>query len=296
MNDSGCDGLVTDDAQGNLRLAVLIGLVERAGDQAGARNGVVGRFEQGGVEALQVRRLGLFVPRPVLVKGPAEVAVGLLTLQLGGGNVLPLDRLEIRLDRLQVGAFPCDVVDDVVSRFVVELADDLIRLLRALDEGLRRNAAGDVLTGVERTGDAAGRTLVAVGLDRTGREAVADVAAAVLNARDAADVIRRFEDRVDIAVIDLADDRAFALLDLARDAAAGMGVRQVVDPDLTGDEAVRDRAVVNAYQTADVLLAVDLAVEQGDVLDEGRFVLVADVAEQADVLLGIVDLQVLDRV
>ena len=125
---------------------------------------------------------------------------------------------------------------------------------------------------------------------------MADVAAAVLNARDAADVIRRFEDRVDIAVIDLADDRAFALLDLARDAAAGMGVRQVVDPDLTGDEAVRDRAVVNAYQTADVLLAVDLAVEQGDVLDEGRVVLVADVAEQADVLLGIVDLQVLDRV
>lgn len=122
------------------------------------------------------------------------------------------------------------------------------------------------------------------------------IAAAVLNACDAARVIRRGNIGVDVAVLDMADDRAFALLQLAADTARGMRVGQIEALDLTGNGTAGDRAVVYAGQSADVLLTGYIAVEQSDILDIRLVVLVANVAEQTCIFLFIFNTKTLDRV
>ena len=63
---------------------------------------------------------------------------------------------------------------------------------------------------------------------------------------------------------------------------------------MPGHQAVCDRAVRHAGDTTDILLAADITVKQGQVLDIGLVVLVSYIAKQADVFFRIIDLQVLD--
>ena len=93
----------------------------------------------------------------------------------------------------------------------------------------------------------------------------------------------------------MADDRAFALLQLAADTARGMRVGQIEALDLTGNGTAGDRAVVYAGQSADVLLTGYIAVEQSDILDIRLVVLIADIAEQTSIFLFIFYAQSLDR-
>ena len=94
----------------------------------------------------------------------------------------------------------------------------------------------------------------------------------------------------------MADDRAFALLQLAADTAGGMRVGQIEALDLTGNNTAGDRAVVYAGQSADVLLTGYIAVEQSNILDIRLVVLIADIAEQTGIFLFIFNAKALDRV
>ena len=87
----------------------------------------------------------------------------------------------------------------------------------------------------------------------------------------------------------MADDRAFALLQLAADTARGMRVGQIEALDLTGNGTAGDRAVVYAGQSADVLLTGYIAVEQSDILD-------IRLVEQTSIFLFIFNAKALDRV
>ena len=275
-------------------LGVLVHLVDGAGDDPGAVHGKVQCLENGGIIALQNGLLQRVAPGPDLVKVPAKVHIGLFGLQYLGRDILPLDGLERRLVARQEGALPGDVAGDVGGRLVVQLAHDLIHVLGAGDGGLGADAADDVVARVERTGNAAGRAVFAIGVHGARREAVAHVAAAVLNTGDAAHVIGRFQLGIHIAVFHMADDGALALLHLSGNTAAGMGVGQVIHPHMARDHAAGDGAVRDAGNAAHVLLAADLTVEHGHVLHVGLVIFVAHVAEQAHILFGIVDGQVAD--
>ena len=299
VQGSALDLVGGDDARGYLSLAVVGGGVEGAGDDARAADGVIDRRENGGVKAAQNGLFAAFAPVPDLAHIPAETLVGRLAGHFFSGNVLPLDRLLGRLVAGEQGAFPCDVAGDVGCSFVIELADDLVDVLHALDEGLCGNAVLERLAGVEGACDAACVAYRAArrgGIDRAGCEAAGQIAAAVLNACDAARVIRRGNVGVDVAVLDMADDRAFALLQLAADTARGMRVGQIEALDLAGNDTVGDRAVVYAGQCADVLLTGYIAVEHCDILDIRLVVLVANVAEQTGIFLFIFNTKTLDRV
>ena len=276
-------------------LGVLVHIVDGAGDDPGAVDGEVQRLENGGIIALENGLLQSVAPGPDRVKVPAQVHIGLLGLQHIRGDILPLDGLEGRLVARQEGALPGNVAGDVGGRLVVQLADDLVHVLRAGDGGLGTDTADDVVAGVEGTGNAAGRAVFTIGVHRARREAVAHVAAAVLDTGDAAHVIGCFQLGVDIAVFHMADDGALALLHLSGDTAAGVGVGQVIHPHVARDHAAGDGAVGNAGDAAHVLLAADLAVDHGHVLHVGLVILVAHVAKEAHILLGVVDGQVADH-
>ena len=211
------------------------------------------------------------------------------------GDILPLDGLEGGLIAGQQGPLPGDVAGDVGGRLVVQLAHDLIHVPGAGDGGLCGDAADDPVAGVEGPGDAAGGAVLAIGIDRAGCKAVAYEAAAVLDTGDAAHVIGGLHVGIDIAVLHVADDRSLALFHLSGDAAAGVGVGQVVHPHVAGDHAAGDGAVGDAGDAAHVLLAPDLTVEHGHVLHVGLVILIAHVAEQAHVFLGVIDGQVADH-
>ena len=299
VQGSALDLVGGDDARGYLSLAVVGGGVEGAGDDARAADGVIDRREDRSIKAAQNGLLAAFAPVPDLAHIPAETLVGRLAGHFFSGNVLPLDRLLGRLVAGEQGAFPCDVAGDVGCSFVIELADDLVDVLHALDEGLCGNAVLERLAGVEGACDAACVAYRAArrgGIDRAGCEAAGQIAAAVLNACDAACVIRRGNIGVDVAVLDMADDRAFALLQLAADTARGMRVGQIEALDLTGNGTAGDRAVVYAGQSADVLLTGYIAVEQSNVFDICLVVLIADIAEQTCIFLFIFNTKTLDRV
>ena len=111
------------------------------------------------------------------------------------------------------------------------------------------------------------RAALCGGIDRTGCKAACQIAAAVLNAGNAARIIRCGNIGVDVAVLNMADDRAFALLQLAADAACGVRVGQIQALNLTGDNTAGNRTVVDACQRADVLLTGNVAVEQRNILN-----------------------------
>ena len=111
------------------------------------------------------------------------------------------------------------------------------------------------------------RAALCGGIDRTGCKAACQIAAAVLNAGNAARIIRSGNVCVDIAVLNMTDDRAFALLQLAADAACGVRVGQIQALNLTGDNAAGNGAVVDTCQRTDVLLAGNVAVKQRNILD-----------------------------
>ena len=275
------------------------GGVECAGDDARAAYGVIDSREDRSVKAAQDRLLAAFAPVPNLAHIPAETLVGRLAGHFFSGNVLPLDGLLGRLVAGKLRAFPGDVAGDIGCSFVIELADDLVDVLYALDDALCGNAVLERLAGVEGACDAACVAYRAArrgGIDRAGCEAAGQIAAAVLNACDAACVIRRGNVGVDVAVLDMADDRAFALLQLAADTARGMRVGQIEALDLAGNDTVGDRAVVYAGQSADVLLTGYIAVEQSNVFDICLVVLIADIAEQTGIFLFIFNAKALDRV
>ena len=133
------------------------------------------------------------------------------------------------------------------------------------------------------------------GIDRTGCKAASQIAAAVLNAGNAARIIRCGNICVDVAVLNMTDDRAFALLQLAADTACSVRVGQVKALNLAGDNAAGNRTVVDACQRADILLTGNVAVEQGNILDIRLIVLIADIAEQTGIFLFIFYAQSLDR-
>ena len=276
-------------------LGVLIHVVHGPGDDPGTVHGKVHRLKDGEIIALQDGLAQTVAPGPGIVEVPAQVHIGLLLVQGVRGEVLPLDGLEGGLVAGQQSALPGDVAGDVGGRLVIQLAHDLIHVLGAGDGGLRGDAADDPVAGVEGTGNAAGGAVLAIGADGAGREAVAHEAAAVLDAGHAAHVIGGLQVRVDVAVLHVADDGALALLHLSGDAAAGVGVGQVIHPNVAGDHAAGDGAVGDAGDAAHVLLAPDLAVDHGHVLHIGLVILVAHIAEQAHVLLGVVDGQVADH-
>ena len=139
------------------------------------------------------------------------------------------------------------------------------------------------------------RAALCGGIDRTGCKAACQIAAAVLNAGNAARIIRSGNVCVDIAVLNMTDDRAFALLQLAADAACGVRVGQIQALNLTGDNTAGNRTVVDACQRADVLLTGNVAVEQRNILNVRLIVLIADIAEQTSIFLFIFYAQSLDR-
>ena len=139
------------------------------------------------------------------------------------------------------------------------------------------------------------RAALCDGIDRTGCKAACQIAAAVLNAGNAARIIRSGNVCVDIAVLNMTDDRAFALLQLAADTACGVRVGQIQALYLTGDNTAGNRTVVYACQSADILLTGYIAVEQGNILDICLIVLIADIAEQTGIFLFIFYAQSLDR-
>ena len=299
VQGSALDLVGGDDARGYLSLAVVGSGVECAGNDARAAYGVIDSREDRSVKAAQDRLLAAFAPVPNLAHIPAETFVGRLAGHFLSGNVLPLDGLLGRLVAGKLRAFPSDVAGDVGRCLVVELANDLVNVLHALDDALCGNAVLERLAGVEGACDAACVAYRAArrdGIDRAGCEAAGQIAAAVLNACDAARVIRRGNIGVDVAVLDMADDRAFALLQLAADTARGMRVGQIEALDLTGNGTAGDRAVVYAGQSADVLLTGYIAVEQSDILDIRLVVLIADIAEQTSIFLFIFNAKALDRV
>ena len=73
------------------------------------------------------------------------------------------------------------------------------------------------------------RAALCGGIDRTGCKAACQIAAAVLNAGNAARIIRSGNVCVDIAVLNMTDDRAFALLQLAADAACTLPAQYRLD-------------------------------------------------------------------
>ena len=131
------------------------------------------------------------------------------------------------------------------------------------------------------------RAALCGGIDRTGCKAACQIAAAVLNAGNAARIIRSGNVCVDIAVLNMTDDRAFALLQLAADTACGVRVGQIQALNLTGDNTAGNRTVVDACQRADVLLTGNVAVEQRNILNVRLIVLIADIAEQTGIFLFI---------
>ena len=94
----------------------------------------------------------------------------------------------------------------------------------------------------------------------------------------------------------MTDDRAFALFQLAADAASRVRVGQIQALNLTGDNTAGNRTVVDACQRTDVLLTGNVAVEQRNILDIRLIVLIADIAEQTGVFLLIFHAQSLDGV
>ena len=288
-----------DDAGRDLGLAVMRCGVQRAGDDARATDGVIHCGEDGGIIAAQNRLLAGGAPVPDLAHIPAECFIGGLVLHFCSGNVLPLDGLLGRLVAGQQRALPCNIAGDVGSCLIIELADDLVNICNAVDNGLCGNAVLERFTGVERACNTARMTYRAVlcgGIDRTGCKAACQIAAAVLNAGNAARIIRSGNVCVDIAVLNMTDDRAFALLQLAADAACGVRVGQIQALNLTGDNTAGNRTVVYACQSADVLLTGNVAVEQRNILDIRLIVLIADIAEQTRVFLLIFHAQSLDGV
>ena len=287
-----------DDAGRDLGLAVMRCGVQRAGDDARTADGVIHCGEDGGIIAAQNRLLAGGTPVPNLAHIPAECFIGGLILHFCGGNILPLNRLLGRLVAGQQRALPCNIAGDVGSCLVVELTDDLIHVRNAVDNGLCRNAVLERFTGVERACNTARMTYRAAlcdGIDRTGCKAACQIAAAVLNAGNAARIIRSGNVCVDVAVLNMTDDRAFALLQLAADTACGVRVGQIQALNLTGDNTAGNRTVVDACQRADVLLTGNVAVEQRNILDIRLIVLIADIAEQAGIFLFIFYAQSLDR-
>ena len=133
------------------------------------------------------------------------------------------------------------------------------------------------------------------GIDRAGCKAASQIAAAVLNAGNAARIIRSGNVCVDIAVLNMTDDRAFALLQLAADTACGVRVGQIQALYLTGDNTASNRTVVYACQSADILLTGYIAVKHGNILNVRLIVLIADIAEQTGIFLFIFYAQSLDR-
>lgn len=140
------------------------------------------------------------------------------------------------------------------------------------------------------------RAALCGGIDRTGCKAACQIAAAVLNAGNAARIIRCGNIGVDVAVLNMTDDRAFALLQLAADAASRVRVGQVKALNLAGDNTAGNGTVVDACQRADVLLTGNVAVEQRNILDVRLIVLIADIAEQTGIFLFIFYAQSLDGV
>ncbi len=133
-------------------------------------------------------------------------------LHFCSGNVLPLDGLLGRLVAGQQRALPCNIAGDVGSCLIIELADDLVNICNAVDDALRGNAVLERFTGVERACNTARMTYRAAlcdgGIDRTGCKATCQIAAAVLNAGNAARIIWSGNVCVDVAVLNMADDRA----------------------------------------------------------------------------------------
>ena len=264
--------------------------VQRAGNDARAADGVIHCGEDGGIIAAQNRLLAGGTPVPDLAHIPAECFIGGLVLHFCSGNVLPLDGLLGRLVAGQQRALPCNIAGDVGSCLVIELADDLVNVRNAVDNGLCGNAVLERFTGVERACNTARMTYRATlcgGIDRTGCKAACQIAAAVLNAGNAARIIRSGNVCVDIAILNMTDDRAFALLQLAADAACGVRVGQIQALNLTGDNTAGNRTVVDACQRADVLLTGNVAVEQRNILNVRLIVLIADIAEQTGIFLFI---------
>ena len=140
------------------------------------------------------------------------------------------------------------------------------------------------------------RAALCDGIDRTGCKAACQIAAAVLNAGNAARIIRCGNIGVDVAVLNMADDRALALFQLAADAASRVRVGQVKALNLAGDNTAGNGAVVDACQRTDVLLTGNVAVEQRNILDVRLIVLIADIAEQTGIFLFIFYAQSLDGV
>ena len=139
------------------------------------------------------------------------------------------------------------------------------------------------------------RAALCDGIDRTGCKATCQIAAAVLNAGNAARIIWSGNVCVDVAVLNMADDRALALFQLAADAASRVRVGQIQALNLTGDNTAGNRTVVDACQRADVLLTGNVAVEQRNILNVRLIVLIADIAEQTGIFLFIFYAQSLDR-
>ena len=279
-----------DDAGRDLGLAVMRCDVQRAGNDARAADGVIHCGEDGGIIAAQNRLLAGGTPVPDLAHIPAECFIGGLVLHFCSRNVLPLDGLLGRLVAGQQRALPCNIAGDVGSCLIIELADDLVNVRNAVDNGLCGNAVLERFTGVERACNTARMTYRAAlcgGIDRTGCKAACQIAAAVLNAGNAARIIRCGNVCVDIAVLNMTDDRAFALLQLAADAACGVRVGQIQALNLTGDNTAGNRTVVDACQRADVLLTGNVAVEQRNILNVRLIVLIADIAEQTGIFLFI---------
>ena len=221
--------------------------VQRAGNDARAADGVIHCGEDGGIIAAQNRLLAGGTPVPDLAHIPAECFIGGLVLHFCSGNVLPLDGLLGRLVAGQQRALPCNIAGDVGSCLIIELADDLVNVRNAVDNGLCGNAVLERFTGVERACNTARMTYRAAlcgGIDRTGCKAACQIAAAVLNAGNAARIIWCGNVCVDIAVLNMTDDRAFALLQLAADAASRVRVGQVKALNLAGDNTAGNGAVV----------------------------------------------------